>query len=287
MSKLLIDEEPLQVLPTLAKAIGLNEALFLQQLHYWLKRSKNEHDGRVWVYNTFEQWQTQFPFWSLRTMQRIAKSLVSQELLVVRQFRKTDRDQTNWYSINYDQLPRQSGVMDSDKLASSSTPECRLLDDDKMASSYKDQETTQENTNNAHSRLFGIHFKRLGGKVMDSAAQGKAIKTLLANYTEAECARCYESQLTEDWRKRKVSWLTVLKDIGSWLDNKAHPTTPAKVRIYEWQGKMYAEDEIVSDDGERYTVMGRDGTPTKRWRTPEAFAHDTGRDVEKVRAGWN
>lgn len=139
----------------------------------------------------------------------------------------------------------------------------------------------------AHSRLFGIHHKRLSGKVLDGGKQGKAIKTLLANYTEAECRECYESQLTEAWRERKVSWATVLSGIGNWLDNKAHPAVPAKARVYEWQGKMYAEDEIVSDEGERYTVMGKDGTPTKRWRTPEAFALDTGRDVEKVRVGWN
>jgi hypothetical protein len=34
MSKLLIDEPPLQVLPTLAVRLGLEEAIFLQQLHY-------------------------------------------------------------------------------------------------------------------------------------------------------------------------------------------------------------------------------------------------------------
>jgi hypothetical protein len=31
---LLIEEPPMQVLPSLAAAIGLEEALFLQQLHY-------------------------------------------------------------------------------------------------------------------------------------------------------------------------------------------------------------------------------------------------------------
>lgn len=36
MSKLLIDDYPIQVLPKLAKVIGLNEAIILQQLHYWL-----------------------------------------------------------------------------------------------------------------------------------------------------------------------------------------------------------------------------------------------------------
>ena len=33
---LLISEPPLQVLPSLAVKIGLNEAIVLQQIHYWL-----------------------------------------------------------------------------------------------------------------------------------------------------------------------------------------------------------------------------------------------------------
>ena len=40
-SKLLIDEPPLQVLPSLALKIGLNEAIILQQVHYWLNPKLN------------------------------------------------------------------------------------------------------------------------------------------------------------------------------------------------------------------------------------------------------
>lgn len=100
-SKLLIDEEPLQVLPSLAKAIGLNDAIFLQQIHYWLRRSKHEHDGCKWIYNTYEQWQEQFPFWSLDTMQRIAKRLLEADLIRVERLSKGWSNQ-NWYTINYE-----------------------------------------------------------------------------------------------------------------------------------------------------------------------------------------
>lgn len=100
--KLLIESEPLQVLPELAVLIGLNEALVLQQLHYWLKKSKHEHDGRVWVYNTLGEWQSQFPFWTERTLQRIVASLVKQNLIVVHRFNQANWDRTNWYSIEYE-----------------------------------------------------------------------------------------------------------------------------------------------------------------------------------------
>jgi hypothetical protein len=99
---LLINEEPLQVLPCLAAQIGLNEAIVLQQLHYWLKKSKNEHDGRKWIYNTLGEWQAQFPFWSEDILQRIMRSLVEQKLIVIEKINKAHWDRTNWYSIEYD-----------------------------------------------------------------------------------------------------------------------------------------------------------------------------------------
>lgn len=48
MSKLLINEPPLQVLPSFAQNIGLHEVIILQQVHYWVdmnqKADKNFGD---------------------------------------------------------------------------------------------------------------------------------------------------------------------------------------------------------------------------------------------------
>jgi hypothetical protein len=61
MSTLLINEAPLMIVPSLAVEIGLNEAVVLQQIHYWLNISKHKIKGKKWVYNTYEDWQKQFP----------------------------------------------------------------------------------------------------------------------------------------------------------------------------------------------------------------------------------
>lgn len=46
MSKLLINEQPLQFLPTLAKVLGNSDkALILQQIQYWLNNPKVEGAG--------------------------------------------------------------------------------------------------------------------------------------------------------------------------------------------------------------------------------------------------
>ena len=101
---LLIQEPPLQVLPTLAQKIGLNEAIILQQIHYWLnpKHNKNLFENRLWVWNTYEQWQQQFPFWGERTIRRAILNLEECGILdsfVTRDFRKI-----KYYTINYNRL---------------------------------------------------------------------------------------------------------------------------------------------------------------------------------------
>lgn len=104
----LLDEPPILVMPTLATIIGLNEAIILQQVHYWLKnkeQAKQDYiDGHYWVYNTYEQWQQQFPFWSIRTIRRTITKLENEGLLLSGNFNKAGFDKTKWYSINYDEL---------------------------------------------------------------------------------------------------------------------------------------------------------------------------------------
>ncbi|HDR3202084.1 TPA: replication protein [Staphylococcus aureus] len=101
MTKLLIDDYPIQVLPRLAELIGLNEAIVLQQIHYWLNNSKHKYDGKTWIFNSYPEWQKQFPFWSLITIKRTIYSLEKQNLLLIGNYNKAKFDKTKWYSINY------------------------------------------------------------------------------------------------------------------------------------------------------------------------------------------
>lgn len=104
MRSLLVDEYPLIVLPSLAKEIGLNEAIMLQQIHFWIGKEKHYRDGRYWVYNTYDEWLEQFPFWSLSTLKRTITSLSNKKLIIIGNFNKAKFDKTNWYTINYDAL---------------------------------------------------------------------------------------------------------------------------------------------------------------------------------------
>lgn len=109
MSKLLIDDYPIQVLPKLAKEIGLNEAIVLQQMHYWLNKRTHLKDGKYWTYGSMVTWQRdQFFFWSVNTVKRTFASLEKQNLLIVGNYNRAGFDKTKWYSINYETLEQVS-----------------------------------------------------------------------------------------------------------------------------------------------------------------------------------
>ena len=105
---ILFNENPLTVNVELARKIGLNESIVLQQIQYWIKinekAERNYHDGYYWTYNTYQEWQKQFPFWSLRTIRRIFTQLESNGFVVVENYNKLKIDRTKWYRIDYKAL---------------------------------------------------------------------------------------------------------------------------------------------------------------------------------------
>ena len=106
---MLMDDPPESFNPKLAIEIGLNEAIVLQKIHYWLvnngRNGINYHNGRYWTFNSIKKWRDEFfPWWSVDTVRRTFKSLESKGLLIVGNFNKKGYDQTKWYTINYQKL---------------------------------------------------------------------------------------------------------------------------------------------------------------------------------------
>lgn len=101
----LLNEYPLIILPSLAKLIGLNEAIVLQQLHYWIchnaDKNRNFKDGHYWTYNSYKEWEKEFPFWSSSTIKRTFTSLEKQNLVISANYNKLKIDKTKWYTIDY------------------------------------------------------------------------------------------------------------------------------------------------------------------------------------------
>jgi hypothetical protein len=105
-SRLLFDEHPLVVSPKAAEVLGLHEAIILQQIHYWLQDKTNDKvlDGRKWTYNSYSQWQEQFPFLSVDQIRRAINSLEKLGILIASNYNKLKIDRTKWYTIDYKKL---------------------------------------------------------------------------------------------------------------------------------------------------------------------------------------
>jgi DnaD/phage-associated family protein len=151
MTTLLLPEKPIAVLPGLAVAIGLNEAIFVQQLHYWLDGSEDgtkygrHKDGYAWVYNNYAEWQAKnFPFWSVSTIRRVAASCEKQGVVIseIELSSKYPGGRRKWYRIDYEAM-KHIGCVQNEQTGMSkvNTPSVQ-----NEQSYNKDTENTSENT---------------------------------------------------------------------------------------------------------------------------------------------
>ena len=106
MSNIFYNVEPKIINTELACLVGLNEAIVLQQFHYWIEKNKttgtNCIDGHVWTYGTIQEYRDRdFRFWSVDTVKRTIGSLVKRNFLIKGNYNKMKMDHTNWYAVNY------------------------------------------------------------------------------------------------------------------------------------------------------------------------------------------
>ncbi len=122
-SSLLIEEPPLQVLPTLAVAVGLEEAIVVQQLHWYFRNPKNgrEINGQRWIFNTYASWKKIFPWWSEITIKRIFIRLEGMHIVESCQ-PEGGISRRKYYRLNYGMI----NLMRKGKLSLPSSPFWRI-----------------------------------------------------------------------------------------------------------------------------------------------------------------
>ncbi|MCU1807888.1 conserved phage C-terminal domain-containing protein [Cytobacillus firmus] len=136
MSSLLVDERPMLILPSLAEKVGLNEAVLIQQIHYWLVKSRHVKEGRKWIYNTYKDWKKQMPFWSHATIGRTIRSLEEMGFLMSANFNASKMDKTKWYTIDYEKIAELEATLGIEHRVSQveemTITDCNPLDDNEQ-----------------------------------------------------------------------------------------------------------------------------------------------------------
>lgn len=121
MSKLLIDDHPLQVSPKLAVRLGLNEAMLLQQIHYLITNLDNQKIIRVslgqrWIKKSYKNWREDyFPFFSEVTIKRALISLEKAGYIVsaILDHGKDGLERTKWYTVDYGNVEALAAELDA------------------------------------------------------------------------------------------------------------------------------------------------------------------------------
>jgi hypothetical protein len=104
-SKLLINETPLVILPSLVAVVGFEKAIILQQIQYLIQLPNAGQvldDGQKYIWNTAKDFTQFFPFWKPETIAKHLRQLETDGLLTSRQPRRFDR--TKYYRVNYEGL---------------------------------------------------------------------------------------------------------------------------------------------------------------------------------------
>lgn len=265
MSKLLINENPLQVLPSLAVKTSLNEAIVLQQIHYWLEKSEHIHDGRKWVYNSIDNWCEQFPFFSKSTVDRTFKSLCDRGLLIKGNYNKSKFDKTNWYSIDYDklsQLENDDGFKESLPITSNwgngeIQNEVDNTIDYNTENTNKDYNTenispTELNTDKSALSPTGLHTSLSDERKADSRTKEKWVVT--KNHIVSVMDKLGYGELTEETQSAieifRYYYMMYKQKTGN-----PHPRLNDKTMTDVLNNFVSGSDEVIECDTDLYEMM--------------------------------
>lgn len=107
--------------PEIAVQYGVNEAIFIQNLRYWLQfnqaNEKHFYDGRYWTYNSQKAFSQLFPYWSPRQVRHIVDKLKQEGVIEIGFWNEDKTDRTQWYTLRQDllikgDLPKQANASD-------------------------------------------------------------------------------------------------------------------------------------------------------------------------------
>lgn len=171
MSHFLFSEEPIFANKTLARAVGINEAIILQKIANWVeynrKTGKNFRDGMYWTYRSMRDWhEKEFDYMSFRSLSRCFQSLQDKGYLIGRIFDEKSMNRTKAYTINYELLEELYRTIEVETEVPEPTSEITEETDP-----YEDQELLPEEPVSA----------------TDSADNEGSGKCMMPNWHDARC----------------------------------------------------------------------------------------------------
>lgn len=86
-----------------AKVYGVDGAVMLHHFVHWLQYNNlhglNQHEGKVWTYNSAQAYRQFFPFWTAEQVRRVLRNLEKAGGIETGNFNRMGMDRTKWYTI--------------------------------------------------------------------------------------------------------------------------------------------------------------------------------------------
>lgn len=190
--KLLVDGRQLFLSQDLAIRIGIEEALFLQQLYYRLETRGMEKEGHIWYRQTYQGWAKQCPQWNIRKIKRLVMKLEHYQIIISsNKFNSFKTDRSKWYRIDYEKIDQivQSEVYKQEELF----PEEENLS----------EKNTKSNTDHSNEITNIIHYLNEKAKKNfndHSKTNIRLIKAILKEgYTVEDCYLVIDEQV-RNWK---------------------------------------------------------------------------------------
>lgn len=96
-------EKPHSFFPSEAKKYGINKAILLFNIRFWLDKNKandtNANDGYYWTYNSSTALAKLFPYMKAGSIKNWLKELENDGVLKSGNYNKVNYDRTKWYTI--------------------------------------------------------------------------------------------------------------------------------------------------------------------------------------------
>lgn len=116
--------------PEIAVQYGVNEAIFIQNLRYWIQfnrlQKRHQFENRHWTYNSQRAFAELFPYWTPRQIRHIVDKLRAEGAIDVACWNEDKTDRTQWYTLREDLLlkepvPKQAKPSDKNGMFQSTT----------------------------------------------------------------------------------------------------------------------------------------------------------------------
>ena len=271
---------PMLVNSDLATLVGLDESIFVQQLHYWQLRygsdTKHNHDGKVWIYNSAAEWRGQFPFWSEDKIGRLCRDLERREIIFSTSELNAHRyDRTKWYTLN---LKKIREIVTNNAEVADITHSAKLQNGNfkNEEISLRDCKMQTPKKQNLYQRLPEITKKQQHTREICAAASLPAASKIITPELEAKIqtltlavqidARtvCIEEAVADEIKISNVRLLakrladpnTSIPNPGGWLREALRGDYAASLRVEEAETAKYAQIKVAEQKrvGEEYAA---------------------------------